>query len=303
MNGTLGSEAAFITGVIEGRADPRATMLRYGLLVSEVEALIAQPGLSPTAKQVLGGMLHLRQLVGLSDAEIECLPEMQALPAQHHDYLRLGVCCNHVFLHALEFDADARKVFADNGVLETQAKDLDYAKLSFGQPHNTVHSWALVEGGAVKPSDILSPHVRHAKHLLIYDPYFGNLALQMAEELLAAIAISGPLRAKMTILIGAGEGGLSEADIAKELHGYFSDGTSLEISKCRRVPGTRSHLHDRYLQVDQSHTFVFSAGVGCFYASQGKNRGSNVFLHDLYISYAEARLVRNDDGAVVVIRY
>lgn len=300
MTKTIGAEGAFISELINGRVDIRATMLRYGLIDKDVRSLISQPGMSISASQMLSGMLRARTVVGLSSADVECRVDGQ-LASVDSAYLKLAVSVGKTFVHQTDLSTGDKAVFLGNGVALFAAAAIDYNALS-AQRSNVIESWSLTEGGNLRPVDVLLASFSAAQSVKIYDRYFGQTALDAIVEVLDALPVVSKSNLKITILVGREEGRLTSAQIAAAI-GQRIVPANVRVTQSQK-PGTyTNHLHDRYIQIDDSHTYVLAAGLGCFLGSNGKNRACNVFKHDLYISYVDAEVVASDTGAPVRFKY
>jgi hypothetical protein len=156
-----------------------------------------------------------------------------------------------------------------------------------------INSWTLHDGGTTRPSAILGSKVLTASSISVYDKYFNEKAVFAFDELFKwAYGRRGTLAidVKIYAYFNDAKKSLTPADTEalrvereKELRAalghYFSSTGKIriyEVSSQINAPVP----HDRFFQVDDRFTFLFTAGCDCFYAGNGnlKNRACSVFL-------------------------
>jgi hypothetical protein len=302
MNEAFGAEESYVRKIIGQDGPGIALIFRYGMLASEFSNILNDPGLSASEVQALSGLIGKRQLLGLNSAQLACLP-IGTLTAVEPNYLNLGLCCGQKFLHDLNLTVGDAATFKANGVAEIRHGSINYAGLGNYSLSNSIASWGLSDNGVVKATDVMLERTKHASKVLVYDRFMGSYAAQAMDELLSALAVGGGISATWEILIGSGTDGLSDAALKNRFVGYFTDPGLLTVSYSGKPKGTKLHAHDRYVQIDESYTFVLTAGLACFCEAAGRNRASSIELHDLFVGYTSLKIKRASDGVVVEVKY
>jgi hypothetical protein len=64
------------------------------------------------------------------------------------------------------------------------------------------------------------------------------------------------------------------------LGGYLERRRRVRVERVVRARTGQVWLHDRFIQIDEASTFVFTAGIGCFFEGRGAvgpNRSCHIF--------------------------
>lgn len=301
MTFTVATEPFFATDMLNGVVDPRASMLRYGMLADDVTSLITG-NLNISGSQLLSGMLRAKRIVGLTDADITCAP-VGSLSSVDDRYLKLALCCGHTLVCDQPLSVDDSDVLTQNDVTRYNGSNVDFESILFDRTNNAIQTWSLTEGGNLSSSDVLATYFKRAAAITIYDRFFDSDALLSVESAILTASGGLPLSCDILVLIGRGDGKQSEAAIEGRLSAALAGAGSVTVTKCTKSPTSRHFLHDRYVQIDNAYTFVFPAGLSCFICSSGLNRASTILLNDLFISHVVAELIRLDNGSDVKLKY
>lgn len=291
--------------VLECIAGSAALALRYGLLIDELNEILALEDLSPTQSDIISGMLSTRQIRPFKTSELVCSVD-GGLADRRNDYLLLSICFSRKFLAADSVSPNDLHTFARNGVSVISYHEADFVRLIADTTDRVVGNWTLADGGTFQPAPILSEEFSQARRITVYDKYFGRAALRVLNEVMSSASVKrGKLDLELIILCGNGpKGGLSEGDVRNALSAFLLDPTRVLVCKSRRPASNVMDTHDRYIQVDQRVTFEFSAGVGMFYeGAGGVNRSGSIRMSEIFDSYSVADVERQDSGEIITIRF
>lgn len=259
--------------------------LSMRLLDSDLAKLLRKQ-YSHTQGSILSGLLAARKIAGLDDGRIDSSITANTRTMDPR-YAKLAFCCSNNFLYANRYSRHDLRVISLLGI---RARHYRYFRAAdYGEAHvdNIVGSWSLVDGGTIRPSDLIGAYLAHSKHVVIYDRYMKAASLAALEECLAALnhRTGGLLTMAVTIYIGSGHINFMPIDILNRLQGYFVAG-NLRVFRSTKDVGQAEFAHDRYIQIDNRLTSELSAGLSSFMSGDGlaiANRASTITLRNLCI--------------------
>jgi hypothetical protein len=145
----------------------------------------------------------------------------------------------------------------------------------------------LRDGGSERPRTILSAAFVTAGEVIVYDRFFRRNKLDAIVDAMefAVHERGGPLGCIVTTCVGmsggpGGAGYLDYSTVPARLSGYVERTRGVRVEKVVRSGTGQIWLHDRFIQIDEASTFVFTAGIGCFFergGALGRNRSCHIF--------------------------
>lgn len=301
--GLIGCDPNFVKELVSNPAYVAGTSLRYGMLADELLTLLDPAVLSPHELSMLTALVGSMRIKGLQLGQLRCIT-LGSLHGIRSEYLSLGVCCSASFFHNSDLDQIDSDVFNSNNVYAEKIGNIDFSVLINNSSHKVVKVFGLADGGIAQPIDCFGLSFRRAQGIVIYDRYFQQQSLQALEDLLRdAHSAMGPLAGTLLLLTGAGPIKMSEAQVHSAISAYFSNPSNVRIERSGVAQRGENYVHDRYIQIDDSKTFILTAGLSAFYDSAGANRASQIFEVDLFVGYETAEVRLNSDNSVVRIKY
>ena len=290
--------------ILDHSPNSAAFVIKYGMLLDELSAIVNDPTLDPTQVAILSGMVGSRQLRGLEMADLHCRSQ-GVLSDTKPDYLPLSVCCAGKLVIDINISPSDMLILVANNVVATNSAATNFVALAMASHTRVINSWSFFDGGTETPAGTIAPSFLHAKNIVIYDKYFGAASMRAFQETLAhAFSLYGPLSVDILILCGKGLKTIAEADVHSALTPYLDSPTRLSISKSERLASGLLDTHDRYVQLDDRRTLVFPTGTGVFYEWGGAlNRAGQIFEVDISDTYTVAEILRTTDGSVVKVKF
>lgn len=252
---------------------------------------------SDSEMTILTGLVSQKQVDVAVDRDLRCQPE-GAPTYWHESLLRLAICFGRALFTLVDPGCHDRRVFARNLVDvvcgETEAVSWIIRKTKGSR---VLAHWILHDGGAQRPRDIIGSSLISAEEIVLFDRYFRQWSVDTLTDALdfARTQRGSPLRRRLTLFLGepgnrGDRGYVDYGAIAGLLTPYLASARQVGIEKVQSVRGKRM-LHDRFMQIDSSCTFIFSAGIGCFFegggAQRGVNRSSHIFQVQVSPDYEE----------------
>jgi len=249
---------------------------------------------SHTEASILSGLLSARRVAGLDDTRIDSsiIANTRVMDAR---YAKLAFCCGNQFLYGNRYNRHDLRVMSLLGIRIKNYRFFNSAKYNAPHVDNVVGVWPLVDGGVVKPSDIILPYLTHAKRIIIYDRYTTAAAIGALEDCFSVLQNrlgGGTLNISTTIYIGGGQPNFGPVEIISRLQSFFGSGL-LKVFKSGKSAGQADFVHDRYFQVDNRLTFELSAGLSSFMRPDGlavRNRAATIVLHNLCIGSSQVSI-------------
>lgn len=304
MTSFVGAEQNFLRLLSSNPAYAIALSIRYGVLASELAELLSDDNLAPSEHSILSGMLADSRLKGFSVNQVQCRTN-GSLTSIDSAYLPLGVCCSHKFFHNLQISNEDKKIFENNDVEVKSIKSIDFETVISSTHSNVASVTTLEDGGGVIPVDAIGKQFSGASKVVILDRYFNTNSLRVLTELVdSAHARHGLLSGELLVLMGQANAGVSPQTVEAAVRQYYVDPLSVKASRSNKTATASLHVHDRIMQLDDSVSFTFSAGLGCFYEWNGvSNRAAQIIEIDLFSEHKVARVIREDLGVEVAIKY
>jgi len=303
MIAVVASEEAFVREVLVKAGGAPSQFLRFAILADEYSKLINDIGNpASTAAQLLTGLLRTKSIVAISQADLT-KGISATLRVGRSEHVELALMCGKHFVHFTDLPDSDVKEFMRFGVLTHSHNNIQYGKIYQNHITNVVRTWSLTDGGSEYLSAHALEHLHYIGHVKIYDRYFGRAALSALKELFSAYdSRFGKFDGRISLYFGHQLcDSLTKTIISTELSAHINT-AKLDILSCSRVNSSNLHVHDRVMQLDNDHTFEFTAGLNSYHENSGKNRASSVHLRSVVSDYAQFQL-KDQNGAIVTFRY
>lgn len=210
-------------------------------------------------------------------------------PSLPQEVVRLAADSDHRLFSTADLKASDLFVLSENGIsvfrTEDEVVDLIYRIL---HRNRIIGYWCLKDGGVEIPQSILMDDVRTASSIKIYDRYFHQVSgVRMIKEILSSLyAQSGaPLDIGIEIYIEKSQNYSATTNALAALSHFIGSGGHIRCYKISSPIGSLQ-LHDRFMQINRSKTFVFLAGTDCFYDHSGVLRNRDTAIYKISTSPA-----------------
>lgn len=242
---------------------------------------------SDAETSILTGLLSQRNLEIAVQHDLVC-NTYGALGHWPAHLLELAVCYGRTLFASGEPTTGDRDAFTHNMVELLCLEDEMVAWIiKKSRQSRIVGHWILCDGGTERPRDVFGNTFVTAHQILLYDRFFRKWTLDTIVDALdfARTQRGEPLSCNITVYVGfpgkpSESGFVDYAALPSMLTPFLRRGSSVTVEKIAPAWGRRHSLHDRFMQVDNSSTFIFTAGLGCFFegrGSAGPNRSSHIF--------------------------
>lgn len=296
------SEKLFVEDVLlQPDLATAASLFRYALRSEEILELInANFEASSSMGQLLTGLLRDKRLIAVNKEDLNKNIHV-ALTSVHPDYIQLALKCNAKFIHKVHINTGDLAQFIKYGIDVITYNNIQYGNLFGNARSNVVRDWTLVDGGSDKLSDHALEYIQYAQSIKIYDRFFKPASLDALSDLFGAYRTSfGKHEANVSIYVGKQlRDGLTAPQVLSELSRHLNP-AKIVVSTCDRVNAANTHVHDRFLQIDNDYTFEFTAGLSGYTENNGANRHGTVYLRSVLCDFATCEIC---DAAGNVIQF
>jgi|GEM_PF-5621590 len=250
---------------------------------------------SDSASTILTGLISSQNLVTKNIEDMQCNP-IGSLEDWNTELLTLGICCGRAILSSNAPTNRDNETFSRNQVecIIDDKNIVDWIILRH-RKNRLLDQWTLVDGERTQPGSILRADFSTARKVTIYDRFFDHKSLDVIIESIAAAAslIGSPLNLNINIILGSRNNKPRERPIVASyirhlLGNNLTAASSISIEKVAKAPAGERQLHDRFIQIDNSYSYIFSAGISCFYEFAGRtNRNSTIYRFSIDPVYEE----------------
>jgi hypothetical protein len=220
-------------------------------------------------------------------SDLKCSPIGNLLDWQV-DLLPLSICIDKTLFCSTPPTARDASIFQKNNVVTLHSEDdiLNYMLRKLRGIRIVDHE-VLQDHGSVLPTTFLGPDFYTAQEVIIYDRYFNGASLQTLISLLKASRTRRGSLPAIDLTVFHGElmdprdhCYIDHSKLRTIIAPYIAPGSSLKIHRIKKGTNSDLFLHDRFMQVDNQYTFVFSAGIGCYFEGKrpnARNRSAQIY--------------------------
>lgn len=260
MTVVAATEERYIRSVLNGD-DILPEQLYLGILDDEYLSVQNEfANAASTQSQYLQALIQNGALVATPVSRINNRHSV-TLDSVRSEYVGLALNCGRRFVHKCNLSEDDQRKIDEVGILAIECSEMKKGRVFIDYKNNVIMTWDLVVGGSVKLSDCAVEYIRNAERIVIVDPYITAGALDVIEELFCTYRkIYGPYEGEVRIYYGEKLRGVVEADVHSRLGQHLSR-PNIFLSSSEKRAEDKTRLHERFMQIDNSYTFQFTAGI------------------------------------------